>query len=250
MKKFAKLAVALLPALVLAMALPGIACAKAVKLDAGTQVLYSNSFSGNTSVDSYYSDKWYGYGNKIHQKIKNAKSTNQDVATVEVEKYTDYNNKICYRMKVTAKKTGKTTIKWKQKGVTYKRKITVKSYSNPLEVLTVNGKNIAKKFNKTNVVTLDYDKWKNKEFTLDGNHYSSSDTSGIKIAGKNELTELRSVHDGECHWAPLAMGNIYYGKPKRGEYIHLVFNCSYTNENKLVRSDGRLPSMDLYIRFV
>ena len=165
MKKLTKFAAILLPALVLAMALPGIACAKTVKMD----TVYVNVAPETHYVSwGYYTDEPTTCtfdSSRTKGELSKAKSSNTEVATAKIVTSKDQYGKH-YILHVQCKKAGKATITWKKNGVTYKKKIVVDDFTNPFKKITINGKNVTKKFNKSNVIELKYSKWKDKEIVI------------------------------------------------------------------------------------
>lgn len=83
----------------------------------------------------------------VREQVKNAKSSNPSVLQVKVSK-SKYNDGT-WDIKLVAKKTGKATVSFTAKGKKYKVNITVIKYSNPFAKLTVGGKDVTAKFNKS-----------------------------------------------------------------------------------------------------
>ena len=244
MKKFGKLAAILLPALVLAMALPGIACAQTekkdtvyVRLDSATCYTDTGQYTDSTVVK-------YATGYSILKDgIKDVKSSNSDVATAEVVQ----TNGI-YMIKVTCKTKGKTTISWKKDGTTYKQKFVVKNHVNPFKKLKANSKKIGKKFGTdTNVIKLKYSKWKNKEITFKyktkGNWKVATassftrDSDGIADKTYNEDNHITSSGDIEDS------SSFTTKVHKKGQEVKI--SVSKTNSK-----NGATYTEDFYIRFV
>lgn len=98
-------------------------------------------------------------------KVTSIKSTDKSVAAIGTKagKGNAKSRKFIY---ITAKKAGTATVSYKADGTTYKYKVTVKKYTSPFSSLKLGGTNIASKLKKTNVYTLSYAKYANKNIKL------------------------------------------------------------------------------------
>ena len=109
----------------------------------------------------------YNSNGEIGKKAKKVKvtatSSNARVASVKVTKLSD-GATIIY---TEPKKAGTTTIKVTANGKTYRTKVTVKKYVNPVSSIKI-GKTTIKgaTFNKTNAYTLKYSKFANKKMNV------------------------------------------------------------------------------------
>lgn len=170
-KQFKQLFVAILA---LAMILSGSLCvqAKTTSQPAKILTLYSPksvSYSANRRMFApanetiINTESYMGWGTSSY------KSSNTSVVSLVSRKsYPLYQIKPdsspLYFMK--AKKTGSSVVSYKQGKDTYKQKVTVKKYVNPLSSLKIDSLKLTSKFNKNASYTLSYDKYKNKELKL------------------------------------------------------------------------------------
>lgn len=88
-------------------------------------------------------------------------------------------------------KTGTTVISYKARNNTYKQKITVKKYVNPLSTLKIGSLNLTSKFNKNASYTLSYDKYKNKNLKL-----QVKAKNGWSISGNRYITSPKIIDRG------------------------------------------------------
>lgn len=131
--------------------------AAAAQLDIPKQksvVLYS---SKDTNFNGSKKNQCYLYS--VPGNITQLKSSKSSVASVFKKK--EYGDNQIYLM---LKKTGKTEISFKYKSKTYKTKITVNKYKNPIASVKVGSTILsASKFKTRSVQTLQYSKYANKK---------------------------------------------------------------------------------------
>ena len=89
------------------------------------------------------------------------------------------------------KKAGTTVISYKARNNTYKQKVTVKKYVNPLSTLKIGSLNLTSKFNKNASYTLSYDKYKNKNLKL-----QVKAKNGWSISGNRYITSPKIIDRG------------------------------------------------------
>lgn len=124
----------------------------------------------------------------------NLKSSNPDVATAALKKGVKGTASQGYTsIYVKAKSVGTTTISYKIGPTTFKQKITVKPYTNPLSKIKVYGKNITSNFKKQNVYYMSYKKYANKSVRLS---YQEAGEDWII----NYADYLESVGDMKSDW--------------------------------------------------
>lgn len=113
---------------------------------------------------TYFLGNLYSSDGEPIKNIKiTAKSSNNKVATVKLEKDNDGTAFIS----VEPKKAGVTTIKVTVNGKIYQTKYTVKKYINPVSSIKVGKTNIkGASFNKTGVYTLKYSQYANKKMNV------------------------------------------------------------------------------------
>ncbi|MBO4365057.1 MAG: hypothetical protein J5804_02040 [Eggerthellaceae bacterium] len=109
---------------------------------------YTLSFKGKDPMRFSYSST-----KSPSTKITNAKSSNTEVATVEVNHYSDNN---VYIMNVTTKKAGTTKISFKLGKKNYTVKYVVKPYKNYLTSFKVGSKNFKSQFDPSAVDSASY----------------------------------------------------------------------------------------------
>lgn len=91
------------------------------------------------------------------------KSSNTSVVTVKQSKFS-YGQEVSYSVSLTPKKAGTATISLKCKGKTYKTKVTVKKYVNPVKSIKIGTTAVAaSKFNSTPEISLSYAKFAGKK---------------------------------------------------------------------------------------
>lgn len=113
---------------------------------------------------TYFLGNLYSSDGEPIKNIKiTAKSSNNKVATVKLEKNKDG----AAFISVEPKKAGVTTIKVTVNGKIYQTKYTVKKYINPVSSIKVGKTNIkGASFNKTGVYTLKYSQYANKKMNV------------------------------------------------------------------------------------
>ena len=90
--------------------------------------------------------------------------TNKKIGTVKKQKVTNPLGEIRVIFTFVPKQAGTTTTSIKIGSKTYKTKITILKYKNPIVSITINGKKISgSKFNKTDVIKLNYNTYKGKK---------------------------------------------------------------------------------------
>lgn len=97
-------------------------------------------------------------------KATNLKSSRSSVATITQKKVKKTG---AYEIWVNAKKAGKATVSFKYKSKTYKVKVTVTKYRNPVSSIQIgNTKLSSAKFNTSSVYTMKYSKFANKKVKI------------------------------------------------------------------------------------
>ena len=90
--------------------------------------------------------------------------TNKKIGTVKKQKVTNPLGETRVIFTFVPKQAGTTTTSIKIGSKTYKTKITILKYKNPIVSITINGKKISgRKFNKTDVIKLNYNTYKGKK---------------------------------------------------------------------------------------
>lgn len=98
----------------------------------------------------------------LSSKASALKTSNTSVVSVKQTKYT-YGSQAYYRISLVPKKAGTTTVSLKCKGKTYKTKVTIKKYINPVKSVKIGTTSIASsKFNSSATTRLSYTKFGSK----------------------------------------------------------------------------------------
>ena len=158
------------------------------------------TLDGNKITAVYYPGKNSGY-NEIaigqiverskSSSLKNLKSSNKSVLTVKATKYKN-GNMYSTEIMAYAKKAGSATVSFKAGGKSYKVKVTVKGYANPVSYIKVGGTKLsATKFKKTNVASLKYAKFANKNCKI-----TVKPAKGWKLSGKIQFLSDYYESDG------------------------------------------------------
>ena len=104
-----------------------------------------------------------GYSSPSTEKIT-ITYTNKKIGTVKKQKVTNPLGETRVIFTFVPKQAGTTTTSIKIGSKTYKTKITILKYKNPIVSITINGKKISgSKFNKTDVIKLNYNTYKGKK---------------------------------------------------------------------------------------
>lgn len=162
--------------------------------------------------------------------ITNVKSSNPKVVRATRDTYP-------WAMYLTPRKAGTSIVTCKYKGKTYKAKIVVKNWANPVKQLSIGGKNYASKFTRTAVTkrgstygyAIDVKTLKGK--------LKITPASGWKIAsiryGKFEPTgafcNYRSIKNGSTIKSCKRYDrlSIFFRNTKTGGYERIDLNCYY-----------------------
>ena len=132
-----------------------------------------------------------------------------------------------------AKKTGSAVVSYKKGKDTYKQKVIVKKYVNPLSSFKIGSMNLTSRFNKKAHYVLSYDKYKNKELKLQIKGKDGWDISTRKINDPKGIELGTWLNDGDTFKVanknmfltvfayPLAeySGFVMAGFPKEGQSL-------------------------------
>lgn len=209
MKKTVKRLLVLLLAVSMTMVAPVRADAKTITDTTQVAILYPKS------SPTYGDKQLVQYTKKV--KVQSVKSSKKSVAAVSVGK--DSGSKE-YAIYVVPKKTGTTTVTYKLGKDKHKLKVIVRKYVNPFKKITINGKNITSKFNKTNVCNLSYKQYKGKKVTitykkkgnwkiLHADYFTKSDKlikcHGTILPGDKETIKITKKNSKLYFWIPDTM---------------------------------------------
>lgn len=190
-----------------------------------------------------YPEQDYQFFNRISTKASELKTSNKSVVSIKQikQKDTSFGK---YYLYLKAKKPGTAVVSVKLKGKTYKTKVIVKKYVNPVQSVKIGSTSVSgSKFNSASVVNLSYGKFANKKvkttvvlkkgWKLDDYYYWDSKQQkgsmlpGFEYFSKGEQ-EGRTVING--HKIPVKGGKgfeilITAVNEKSGmtEYVSLVF---------------------------
>ncbi len=138
--------------------------------------------------------------------IKQLKSSNPGVVKVSTASWQEMEMKI---IRLTAKKTGKATVTFKQNGVTYKLPVVVKKYTSKYSKLKIGSTDLTAKVKKSPVITLSYKKYKGKTLKITCTYKKNkSKKPYIYMAGNN-------ADDADYLWRELGASNKYKFTVKR-----------------------------------
>lgn len=190
-----------------------------------------------------YPEQDYQFFNRISTKASELKTSNKSVVSIKQIKQKD-TSLGKYYLYLKAKKPGTAVVSVKLKGKTYKTKVIVKKYVNPVQSVKIGSTSVSgSKFNSASVVNLSYGKFANKKvkttvvlkkgWKLDDYYYwdskqpKGSMLPGFEYFSKGEQ-EGRTVING--HKIPVKGGKgfeilITAVNEKSGmtEYVSLVF---------------------------
>ena len=110
-----------------------------------------------------YPEQDYQFFNRISTKASELKTSNKSVVSIKQikQKDTSFGK---YYLYLKAKKPGTAVVSVKLKGKTYKTKVIVKKYVNPVQSVKIGSTSVSgSKFNSASVVNLSYGKFANKK---------------------------------------------------------------------------------------
>lgn len=160
--------------LALTMVLTGAMCvqAKTITKPAQTLTLYPSKslhYNANRRIFATANETVVNTDSYMNWGTSSFKSSKTSVVSLISRKVymltqTNPDSHSAYFMK--AKKTGSAVVSYKKGKDTYKQKVTVKKYVNPLSSFKIGSMNLTSRFNKKSHYVLSYDKYKNKELKL------------------------------------------------------------------------------------
>jgi len=114
----------------------------------------------NAKTGATFNKQYFTY---VPGKITNLKSNKTSVVKVSKTENT-YSGTTSTSIYLTAKKAGTATVSFKYNGKTYKTKVTVKKYTNPVSSITIGSTKLSSsKFSSKSAVTLSYSKYAGKK---------------------------------------------------------------------------------------
>ncbi len=229
----------ILSALLVVVLVAGIFVASPTDAEAASSLKYDKKVTVYLSRKTGKSSK-YGYGSIIihtSKALKSVKSSNKS----KVGNLFAYYNGSYSQIEFIAKKAGTATISFKVGGKTYKSKVTVKKYTNPLKTVKItgvnSGKNIASKVKKKNEVSLSLKKTKtNAKLTIkpaknwkvtdvsfsDGTNYNSKvDKTYSKGFSKTKTYKLKTLKKSHAYYLIIELKN-----KKNGATQHVYYNIN------------------------
>ena len=100
----------------------------------------------------------------LSSKVSGLKSSNKAVVTVKLSKFTYGTSQTYYTILAVPKKAGTATVSFKCQGKTYKIKVTVKKYVNPVKSVKIGATTVSgSKFKSSSETSLSYAKFAGKK---------------------------------------------------------------------------------------
>ena len=110
-----------------------------------------------------YPEQDYQFFERVSTKASELKTSNKSVVSIKQVKQKD-TSLGRYYLYLKAKKPGTATVSVKLKGKTYKTKVTVRKYVNPVQSVKIGSSSVSgSKFNSASIVNLSYGKFANKK---------------------------------------------------------------------------------------
>ena len=119
-------------------------------------------FSPETLDDKEARDSVAGFGQAT--KVAGLKSSNKAVVTAKLSKSTYGTSQTYYTIQAVPKKAGTATVSFKCQGKTYKIKVTVKKYVNPVKSVKIGATTVSgSRFKSSSETSLSYAKFAEKK---------------------------------------------------------------------------------------
>ncbi|MCR5271550.1 MAG: hypothetical protein K6E13_00995 [Lachnospiraceae bacterium] len=198
--------------------------------------LYAGSTDGSSTRTTYISIS----GLKKSSTIKSVKSSKKSVAAYYSKSLSSYITEYAsssssgYKsysgdIEVLCKKAGSATISYKIDNKTYKTKVNVKKYTNPVKSLKINGKDVASKFKKSSYVSA-----KKPSKTIKNFKVSATAASGWKITSIScsESAESDSTNGSLSNYNKgLKSRTLIIDRVKKGSSCYINVYCVNTKTN-------------------
>lgn len=112
-----------------------------------------------------YPEHDYQFFERVSTKASQFKTSDKSIVSVKQKKtYDEYCGKCYYYLYLKAQNPGTATVSVKLKDKTYKTKVTVKKYVNPVQSVKIGGTSVSgSRFNSASIVNLSYGKFASKK---------------------------------------------------------------------------------------